>query len=871
MSPENIETTIITTMTLKFQTSILAILLCISLSTAASSASEPDSTNQQLAQEFISYFDIPAQPLLDALLEYGQQAHISIIFPTKGSSISTYKSSSLVGYYSLNQALKVLLSKTPYAFHFNESTQSITLNTTTIVDSYVASSGYKDQDYRLEEVFIVSARHRPENLQDVPMSISLFSGENLEQNGIQDFIQLGTYAVNTTLKLHQGSNSTMAAFIRGVGYKDPIAGVDVGVGIYINDVYIHRTQGVTLDLYNIERVEILRGPQGTLYGRNTTGGAIKYTTKRLTEESSFDLKLSAGSYNQRDIIASGSTPIATNIFKIGGSIASFHRDGFGSNLATGDENYNKEILGLRSTIEITPSDNLFIRISGDLTKDTSSPVSGKKVLSDNEGSELSNIYDTRAGIANSNHPINTNYVAIRGISSYAQWTAREDLTLTFISAYRRDYGQFQIDFDALENLDNDSYFIHENQQSSQEFRIAYNNPKIHALFGLYYLNANSRSITDIIQKFFNIYSVGFAKINLETKSWAIFSSVDIKLTDTVNVSLGARYTYDKKTMKSFTNLYSQSSSGDFISPYFGGDGFAYFLPEYDNEGNEVFPNFKGSRSDTATTPRISLSWQPTDEFHIYTSYSKGFTNGGFDPRGFYTQPSIRKGFEPETIDNYELGFKSLFLDGGISSNFALFYSDYKNAHILYEVEYASSSSIPTGEKFVTLKNSAKATISGLELELTARFSDNFISNLSIGLIDADYTFYDEGKGDVSDHRVIQDTPKTTASYSSIYRSDWGDGELSMIFSINYRSASSFNRRELERPASTQPSYSLIDASISWQSNNEAWQLGIHCKNLSNKQYKVSGYAGTSLDITSNISSNIYGHPRTITATVKYSL
>lgn len=867
MSPKNTETTIITTMTLKFQPSIFALLLSISLCSTAFSASKPGSTHQPSEQELISHFNIPAQPLLDALLEYGMQAHISIIFPTEGSSISSYRSTSIMGKYPIDQALKRLLSKTPYTFKLNQQTQSITLNTTIIADSHITSStSSNNQDYPLEEVFVVSARHRPENLQDVPMSISLFSSERLEQNGIQDFIELGSYAANTTLKLFQGTNSTMSAFIRGVGYKDPIAGVEMGVGIYIDDVYIHRPQGVTIDIYDMERIEILRGPQGTLYGRNTTGGAIKYTTKRLEDEARLSLKLSGGSYNQRDLIATGSTPISDGSLKIGGSIASFYRKGFGSNLTTGDENYNKEILALRSTIEITPSDNVFIRIAGDLTKDTSSPKSGKVAFSDNEESALDNIYDTRGGIANSNHPINGNYVSIRGISTFSQWTASEDFTITFINAYRQDRGEIIIDNSALASTEDDYFSIQENHQASQEIRIAFDNQKIHAFAGLYYLNANSFSAIDVVQPP-PPPSIGFIRVNFDIRTCAVFGTVDIELSDTLNVSIGARYTRDKKTMSSFKNLYSPTSSGDLISPYFGGDGFAYFDPEYDDEGNEVFPHFRATRNDSATTPRLSLSWQPNKEVHLYTSYSKGFTSGGFDSRGIYTQPSIRKGFEPETIDSYELGLKSLFLEGGVTSNVAIFYSYYKNAQVLYEVEYASVSPVLAGATFVTIKNAAEATISGLELEVKARFSNNLTSNLAIGLIKADYTSYDEGSGDVSDQRVLQDTPERTASLSLQYKSTLGSGELSITSSINYRSISSFNRQELGRSRSEQPGYSLVNSSIVWASDSNTWQVSMHAKNISNKQYKVSGYTGPS----ANIAADIYGSPRTITATVKYRL
>ena len=155
----------------------------------------------------------------------------------------------------------------------------------------------------------VTARRREESLQDVPIAVSAFSAEQLERIGALDITTLQQTTPNLTLQVARGSNSTLIAFIRGVGQQDPLWGFEPGVGLYVDDVYVARPQGAVLDIYDIERIEVLRGPQGTLYGRNTIGGAIKYVTRRLGEDPALSAKVNLGSYSQRDVIVTGSTPV----------------------------------------------------------------------------------------------------------------------------------------------------------------------------------------------------------------------------------------------------------------------------------------------------------------------------------------------------------------------------------------------------------------------------------------------------------------------------------------------------------------------------------------------------------------------------------
>ncbi|HEX8486653.1 TonB-dependent receptor plug domain-containing protein, partial [Sphingomonas sp.] len=188
---------------------------------------------------------------------------------------------------------------------------------------------------------VVTARRREESLLDVPIAVTAFTGAQLEANGALDITDLSNVTPNVTLETSRGTNSTLTAFVRGVGQQDPVAGFEAGVGIYLDDVYLNRPQAAVLDIYDVERIEVLRGPQGTLYGRNTIGGAVKYVTRRLGDEPTLRVRASYGTFNQADGVISGSVPIGNGTIKIGGALARLTRDGFGTNLTTGQENYNK--------------------------------------------------------------------------------------------------------------------------------------------------------------------------------------------------------------------------------------------------------------------------------------------------------------------------------------------------------------------------------------------------------------------------------------------------------------------------------------------------------------------------------------------------
>ncbi|HPF22922.1 MAG TPA: TonB-dependent receptor, partial [Hyphomonas sp.] len=224
-----------------------------------------------------------------------------------------------------------------------------------------AGDAAAQNDERRYGPIVVTAQRREESQLDVPLSVSAFDGAQLSELGIVTLDEVAKISPNVTLEASRATNNTLSAFIRGVGQQDPVAGFEAGVGIYLDDVYLNRPQGAILDVFDVERVEVLRGPQGTLYGRNTIGGAVKYVTRPLSDEVEFKAHGAYGSYNQTDLILTGSVPLS-DIFRVGASVAMLKHDGYGDNLVQpGVENYNKDVLAGRLSAEFDATDTFQLR------------------------------------------------------------------------------------------------------------------------------------------------------------------------------------------------------------------------------------------------------------------------------------------------------------------------------------------------------------------------------------------------------------------------------------------------------------------------------------------------------------------------------
>ncbi len=698
--------------------------------------------------------------------------------------------------------------------------------------------GVVDETVQGGDNFItVTARRRAERLIDVPVAITAYTGEQLEAVGAQDLTDIGETTPNVTIEASRGTNSTLTAFIRGVGQQDPVAGFEAGVGVYIDDVYLNRPQAALLDLYDVERIEVLRGPQGTLYGRNTIGGAIKYVSRRLPETPSLRVRGTVGNYDHADLVVGVSTPVGDPAVRAGATVARLSRGGFGENLTTGQANYNRDIWAGRALLEVAPeSGRIFVRLSGDITVDDSNPRGGHRLIPSLNGGipVLPNVYDTRGGLLDPDQRVESH-----GVSLYAQAEPTDWLTLRSITAVRMDESGTPIDFDALPAVDVDVPAVYENEQLSQEVQALVDIGNVNALLGFYYLDANSRTIFDVRLPG-TVTALTFGDVDTET--YALFTDITWDISDQFSVSVGGRYTWDERTSDIVRNLFIGGGS-----PFFGGTG-TLLLPQTDFTGSANFEEF---------TPRASVSFRPTEDMNIYASYSRGFKGGGFDPRGVATACRTPTGgacspqevydffsFDPETVDSYELGWRASFFDRRLNFSLVGFHADYQDVQIPGSV----GAVIGGVQQFIGITtNAAAATFRGIEFEGNAvlarnfgRSGDSLNFSFAIGYLDAQFDEYVDARGiDVADRRAIQNTPDLTASGTLNYGIPLAGGMLNAITTVSYRGDS--QQFELATPMLDQPAYALWDASLVWRSDDDRYSIGLHAKNITDERYIVSGY------------------------------
>jgi iron complex outermembrane receptor protein len=729
----------------------------------------------------------------------------------------------------------------------------------------------------------VTARRRAESLLSVPVAITAFTADRLAKSGAIDLTDLQTTTPNITLKDARGTNSTLAAFIRGIGQQDPVPGFEAGVGIYLDDVYLNRPQAAVLDIYEVDRIEVLRGPQGTLYGRNTIGGAIKYVTKRLPDDFTLTVKGTYGSYNEGDGIVSVSTPLGDSL-KVGVTGARLSHDGFGKNLTNGLDNYNKDVWAGRGTIELTPPDSGFsARITGDYTYDRSNPRNGHRLIPGLASGTpvLANVYDTQAGL---NNPVSL--VEGGGVSVALAQEIGDHVTLRSISAFRADTSHTPIDFDSLAAADVDVPAVYRNEQTSQEVQLLYKSDKLNGIIGYYFLNARARTAFDVL-----LYTTlpgldAYTRGDVKTSTNSVFADFTYDFTPKISLSAGGRYTWDTRDATIFKANYLGG-----VTQEFGGNPTPLGSPATNFNGQATFKRF---------TPRVSLSFKPFRDQLIYASFSEGFKGGGFDPRGSGVSAPISNPaagrtyqdiynyllFRPESVKSYEIGWKGSLFDRRLTYAVDGFYSDYTDVQIPGSVG-AVVNGIPTFIGITT--NAAKARIYGAEAEANAILARDFagpgsqlFASGTLGYIDPKYqTFIGPTGVDVSNVRDFQNTPNWTLSGTGGFGLPVASGNLTGSATVSYRSLT--HQFETPSPFLDQPGYTLLDANLDYAFANGRYTVGIHGKNLTNVIYKTAGYQYINTTIggvpilnaqggytptlgKEGIATAFYGNPRQVLAT-----
>lgn len=689
------------------------------------------------------------------------------------------------------------------------------------------------------DAITVSARKREESLQEVPVAVTAFTADGLDKLNVEDLGDLGAFVPNLTVYAARGSSSTLTAYIRAVGQSDPLWGVDPGVGLYLDDVYVARPQGALLDVFDVERIEVLRGPQGSLYGKNTIGGAIKYVSSALEEEFYGRGSVTIGNYSQLDAKASVNLPLgggwASRI-----AVASLSRDGYGKNIVTGQDVSDKEILAARASLGYLGSPDFTAKFTVDWMDDQSG-VRGARMLAPNNNvvipvasiAPLDHRFDVRNGMPNIND------TSMKGASATLSWNLGDAWVLKSVTAYRESDTETNIDFDTLQNTIADVKAFYSDDQLSQEFQLNYDaGGKVRGVAGLYWFTGSAGG--QVLNNFYGL-SFGDTQGVVDTDSVAVYGEFTWDFAERWALTLGGRYTDEKKTADVYNIGYADAG---FTRP-----------------NGAVAADFEDSISFQNFSPKVSVDFKVSDEVLLYALASRGFKSGGFNIRAQATAvPRSRLPFDDETVTTFEVGAKNAFLDNRLFLNVAYFDSDYK------DIQLSVFTAVPGSNPpvfFGDFTNAGKGSVEGVELEYQALLSPSFTLQGNFAWLDAKYDEFITNEANVADSQKFTNAPDFSAAITGLHTVQLaGGGSFTSRLSYSYQSEV-YPTTDLSE-AIRQPGYGLVSAGLIWQTAG-AWRFALEGSNLADKEYRTTGYNIPALGVL----TGFYGAPRTYSLTATY--
>ena len=678
------------------------------------------------------------------------------------------------------------------------------------------SSATSDQVIVLDQI-VVSARRVSESLQEVPLAITALSGDDLERQQVNDIRDLQGLVPNLHLYNTAGTNNAAAVFIRGIGQPNQLYSFDPGVAVYVDEVYSARLQLGLVQALDIERVEVLRGPQGTLYGKNTTGGAIKFYTRQPSDSLEGSTSISAGNYDRLDLRGMLNVPLGEGAALRANAFYT-RRDGYYFNRFSNEDSGGIDSFTGRAALSFQPTENLDVNLSLDHTRDRSESVFGTPLLSFPPFPTLPPFE------ADANHP-SLNSQDSTGVSATAT-LALNAVTLKSISGYR------QLEF--AQNLDLDGFPIaileseqrQKSEQFSQELQALFDiGDRGNAILGAYYFRERSQQTTDTFGQ------VTHNSTDQTTESLAAFVNVKYALTDQLTASGGIRFSEESK---------------DWVND----------LPPYLNQ-------FHTSDSWTNWTSRFALDYQFSPDVLGYVSYADGFKAGGFNPQ-YIGGSAQRPSYDPETVRSYELGIKSQPAPW-LTINTALFYNDFEDYQALVTVIDPFFSELLGGIPIGTTTNAGGFESHGAEIEVYARPSQRLTLSGNLAYFENSYSdFNDPGTGADLSSNKLPNAPRWQSGLNAEYTLPVGnDARIRFGGTVAYRS--NYYLSVINDSLMNQDGYARVDAHIAFDLN-DAVTFTLAGRNLTEEAYLVDAFGLRPLYVT-----GYYGEPRvvSISATARF--
>jgi iron complex outermembrane receptor protein len=705
-------------------------------------------------------------------------------------------------------------------------------------------------DSLLEEV-IVTAQRREQSIQEVPMSITAFTGAQLAELQADNLNSIQGAVPNLNLVKGRGSNSSVNIFIRGVGQPDALQTFDPAVGLYLDDVYMSRIQGGLFKLYDIERIEVLRGPQGTLYGKNTPGGAIRLITRTPGQEFEAQAGLLFGNYDRIQAKAYMSGPLSDS-FALGLSVLYDQRDGYVTDPLDGREYNDEDTIVARLKGNWDVSDDVNVVFSADYTKEDVALTLGRAeaaLVALNYNATFTAAtpvvlqpaptgkwnFKTSTDMGDFGGQKTDNY----GGNVTVNWNIDERTSFRSITAYRKLKTASYIDIDASVYQLGDVYVGLDQSQFSQEFQLLGDNgDDLHWVAGLFYLNEKVPSdqiafADDYLQ--YVGFPISFKRTiadDLNTKSYAAFGQVDWQFADRWSLGVGLRYTYETKDYFRTTSTFS--------------DLLGVADPAYTFDESDKWVDW---------TPTVTLDYDMNDNVRLYGRLANGFKSGGFNGRA--NSAVDKSTFDPETVWTGEIGAKTIMANGKFQANYAMFISRYNDFQARVSVGEGLELRFP-------VLNAATLDLWGAEVDFVWAPIEAFQFSSQIGYLNSKY-----GSGGFTGADKIEDepafAPKLTARFAGMYSFFLSGGStLNFNAAASYRDSMWLSVDNLD--TLWESDYWVLDGFVSWVSQGGRWTVMAGIKNAGDKEYKVEGQEFRSVG---NIQTAYYGDPKTYTLSVDW--
>ncbi len=715
---------------------------------------------------------------------------------------------------------------------------------------------------QIEEI-VVTAQFRAQNLQETPIAITAFSAESLQARSYNSVTDLTDSAPNVVLKPTGSAFGPGAAiFIRGVGQADTNFAYEPGVGLYVDDVYHGTVFGSQLDLLDLERVEILRGPQGTLAGKNSIGGAVKLYTKKPTGEGGF-LEGTTGSRDRIDVRGGADFTLVPHTLFARISGVSRHQDGYvtrydfgcrnpgvaalppmggqGSDCVIGHEGGIIHTAG-RLALRWLARDDVEVNIAATRLVDDSEPAATKLlaitvpppltpgvadrsvfITGPKEYSNYSTYVTPAFTDVGGSHPTTVWQPNTRlrtwDVSGTIDWTLSDDYALKFITAYQDMSGRYGTDYDATPFGVNTSVITNSHKQFTQEIRLngASFNKRLDWTIGGYYYKATSYiEGGDIIAPGLATSAVFYSDDRIPARSVSGFGHGVLHVTDRLNLTAGVRYTNDTK------DYYFQRQN-------------PFDISQTSYTAQRLVDGAVGRYSGDRWDYRANVDYRLTDDVMVYIQFSTGYRGGGVNPRPFVIQQV--QPFNPETLNAYEIGLKSAWFDRRVRLNLSAFINDYKDI-IFADNAPTVVDGVVISPQNATPTNAGDARFKGVEAELSATLVDGLSIDATGSYLDFGLKRLGAAGATINGITLASQAPYITKWKTSVgaqYEANLG-GRGSLTPRIDMAYQSSFFIAADNNPLGLVPSYTTWNGRVTWRSEDRSWEAGLAVTNLADKFY-----------------------------------